>query len=508
MPERDHPISFAGVKYILSLDQGTTSSRSILFDKKGRIVASDQYEFPQIYPKPGWVEHDPQSIWETQKKSIEGALKSADASWDDVAAVGIANQRETVAFWDKESGEPICNAIVWQDRRTANYCSQLKSDGREDWIQETTGLLLDPYFSATKIKWILENSKEIRELADADRLAIGTMDTWLIWNLSRGASHVTDVSNASRTLLMNLRSCQWDEELLQLFGIPKSVLPQIVDSSGELAKVSPKISDRETPISGIAGDQQAALFGQLCFEKGMIKSTYGTGCFILMQVGEKPVASKNRLLSTVAWRVNGKTEYALEGSVFIGGAAVQWLRDELRIIESAPEVEELASQVEDSGGVFVVPAFTGLGAPYWDPYARGAVLGLTRGSSRAHIARATLDGIAYQVADVAEAMEQDAGSKIDSLQADGGASANNILMQTQADLLAAKVSRPKLVETTALGAAFLAGLGVGFWSSKEELVELIEPDREFEPSLESEERTRKLAKWRKAVDRVKDWETE
>ncbi len=493
------------VKYILSLDQGTTSSRSILFDKNGSIVASDQYEFKQMYPKPGWVEHDPQEIWQTQSKSIDGALQKAKASWEDVAGVGITNQRETIALWDKETGKPVGNAIVWQDRRTADICSQLKEDGREDWIQETTGLLLDPYFSATKIKWLLENNPRARELADANRLAIGTMDSWLIWNLSEGASHVTDVSNASRTLLMNLESCQWDDELLNLFQIPRDALPDIVDSSGELAMVSQSIASRDVSIAGIAGDQQAALFGQLCFEPGMLKCTYGTGCFILLQVGDALVASRNRLLSTVAWRMNGKTEYALEGSVFVGGAAVQWLRDELKIIENSPDVEALASQVEDSGGVVVIPAFTGLGAPYWDPHARGAVLGLTRGSSQAHIARATLEGIAYQVADVAEAMEKDSENKIESLQADGGASANSILMQTQADLLNARVVRPKVVETTALGAAFLAGLGVGFWSSKDELLNLIEPDREFEPLLEEPDRKRNLVKWRKAVDRIKNW---
>lgn len=496
------------MKYILSLDQGTTSSRAILFDREGRIVASDQYEFPQIYPQPGWVEHDPNAIWETQSKSIDGALAKANSSWDEVAAVGITNQRETVAMWNRETGEPIGNAIVWQDRRTAGYCKSLKEDGRENWIQETTGLLLDPYFSATKIKWMLENNEQAANLAEAGQLALGTMDTWLIWNLSKGASFVTDVSNASRTLLMNLQSCQWDDALLELFGVSKAMLPAIVDSSEEVAKVSAEIAGREVPIAGIAGDQQAALFGQLCFEPGMLKSTYGTGCFILMNVGEKPVASQNRLLSTVAWRMNGKTEYALEGSVFIGGAAVQWLRDELQIIESAPEIEKLASQVEDSGGVIVVPAFTGLGAPYWDPYARGTILGLTRGSSRAHLARATLDGIAYQVADVAEAMEQDSGDRIDSLQADGGAAANNILMQTQADLLGAKVKVPKVVETTALGAAFLAGLGVGYWGSQDELVALIQPDRAFEPNLEASERKQRLAKWRKAVDRAKAWEAE
>jgi glycerol kinase len=492
------------VSYILSLDQGTTSSRAILFDKESKIVGVGQHEVEQIFPQPGWVEHDALVIWETQLKSAEDALAAASASWSDIAAIGITNQRETIVLWDKRSGKPVANAIVWQDRRTADYCDQLKREDRESWIQKKTGLLLDPYFSATKIKWLMEEHPEAIELAKADQLAIGTIDTWLIWNLSGGKAHITDVSNASRTLLMNLEMLDWDEELLDLFQVPRSALPDIVDSSGSLAESSSSVTVQPIPISGIAGDQQAALFGQVCFSPGMVKNTYGTGCFLLMNVGTEPVYSANKLLSTVAWRIGGVTEYALEGSVFIGGALIQWLRDELRIIDSAVEVESLAAEVEDSGGVTIIPAFSGLGAPYWDPHARGAIMGLTRGSSRAHIARAALEGIAFQVADVASAMEEDSGRKLETLQADGGASANGILMQTQADLLGVPVRCARIAETTALGAAYLAGLAVGYWGSKKELEEAWSESRRFELASNSEDRKSKMLGWRKNVARVRD----
>ena len=492
------------MSYILSLDQGTTSSRAILFDKESKIVGVGQHEFKQIFPQPGWVEHDALAIWETQLKSVEDALASASASWSDIAAIGITNQRETIVLWDKRSGKPVANAIVWQDRRTADDCDQLKREDRESWIQKKTGLLLDPYFSATKIKWLMEKHPEAIELAKAGQLAIGTIDTWLIWNLSGGKAHITDVSNASRTLLMNLETLDWDQELLDLFQVPRSALPDIVDSSGSLAESSSSVTVQSIPISGIAGDQQAALFGQVCFSPGMVKNTYGTGCFLLMNVGTEPVYSANKLLSTVAWRIGGVTEYALEGSVFIGGALIQWLRVELKIIDSAAEVESLAAAVEDSGGVTIIPAFSGLGAPYWDPHARGAIMGLTRGSSRAHIARAALEGIAFQVADVASVMEEDSGRKLETLQADGGASANGILMQTQADLLGVPVRCARIAETTALGAAYLAGLAVGFWGSKEELEEGWSESRRFEPASNSEDRKSKMQGWRKNVARVRD----
>ena len=493
------------MSYILSLDQGTTSSRAILFDKEAQIAGVGQNEFPQIFPQPGWVEHDAEKIWETQRQSIEAALKSASANWSDVEAIGITNQRETVVVWNRETGKPISNAIVWQDRRTASFCENLKTEGKEEWIQSKTGLLLDPYFSVTKIKWILDETPGARELAKTGSLAVGTMDTWLIWNLTEGRSHITDVSNASRTLLMDLRSLQWDEDLLELFEIPPPLLPEIVDSSGSLATSSKNITSEPIPISGIAGDQQAALFGQVCFEPGMAKNTYGTGCFLLMNVGENATLSRNRLLSTVAWRIAGKTEYAFEGSVFIGGALVQWLRDELKIIDSAADVEALANQVEDSGGVTIVPAFSGLGAPYWDPYARGAIFGLTRGSSRSHIARAALEGIASQVSDIAEAMEDDSGRKMESLQVDGGASANALLMQMQSDLLGSPVRCSAIAETTALGAAFLAGLAVGFWKSKSELSSLWEERCRYEPEVEEAIREEKRRVWKDSVERTKGY---
>lgn len=496
------------MSFILSLDQGTTSSRAILFNRDAEIVAVGQSEFQQIYPQPGWVEHDASEIWKTQIESAREALKSASATWQDVEAIGITNQRETVVLWNRETGKPVANAIVWQDRRTAEFCDSLRAEGEESWIQEKTGLLLDPYFSATKIKWMLDEHPELRALAAEGKLAAGTMDTWLIWNLSGGQAHITDVSNACRTLLMDLRTCEWDDALLELFDIPRSILPAIVDSSGQLGESSAKVTEVSVPIAGIVGDQQAALFGQACFEPGMVKNTYGTGCFILMNVGEEPAVSRNKLLSTVAWRIGGKTEYALEGSVFIGGALVQWFRDELKMIESASEIEELAGQVEDSGGVTIVPAFSGLGAPYWDAYARGAIMGLTRGSSRAHIARAALEGIAFQVADVAQVMEQDSGRKLESLQADGGASANDILMQIQADLLGVTIRCSQLAETTALGAAFMAGLAVGYWESKESLAALWKESRRFESKTNAEQREAALKKWRRSIERIRDYDRE
>ncbi|EDY83777.1 FGGY family of carbohydrate kinase, C-terminal domain protein [Verrucomicrobiia bacterium DG1235] len=437
------------------------------------------------------------------------AFENGGVSWDSVSAIGITNQRETVVAWNAESGEPVGNAIVWQDRRTAGICESLRKAGKESWIQDKTGLLLDPYFSASKMRWILENRPEAKVLAEAGNLRFGTIDSWLVWKLTAGASHVTDVSNASRTQLMDLRSCEWDEELLNLFGVPDSALPRIVDSSGELAETSAEVSGGvRVKIAGIAGDQQAALFGQLCFEPGMVKCTYGTGCFILMNVGKGPAVSRNKLLSTVAWRMNGKTEYALEGSVFVAGAAVQWLRDQLGIIKNAGEVEDLARSVDDADGVVVVPAFAGLGAPQWDPYARGSIFGLTRGSSAAHIARAVLDGIANQVHDLVSAMGGDSGRSMPELRADGGVSANGLLMQIQSDVLRVPVKCPMILETTALGAGFLAGLALGYWDSKEALAELVVADRSFEPSMSEEELERRLRMWRKALERAQAWEEE
>lgn len=489
------------MKYLLSLDQGTTSSRAILFDKESKVVASDQYEFPQIFPQPSWVEHDPEEIWESQLKAIEGAFAKAACGWESVHAIGITNQRETVVAWNSETGEAVGTAIVWQDRRTAEFCDALKANDKESWIQEKTGLVIDPYFSGSKMRWILENREDAAKLNADGKLRFGTIDSWLIWKLSGGKAHVTDVSNACRTQLLNLESCEWDAELLDLFGVSLESLPTVVDSSGNLAMTCKSVTGGvSVSVSGIAGDQQAALFGQLCFEEGMVKCTYGTGCFILMQVGESVVRSENKLLSTVAWRLNGKTEYALEGSVFMGGASVQWLRDQLGIIGEASEVGELAAEVENSGGVVVVPAFAGLGAPYWDPHARGSILGLTRGSSKAHIARATLEGIAFQVVDLVRAMEADSGRELLEIRADGGASASDLLMQMQADLLGASVSCPKVLETTAMGAAFLAGLGSGYWKSREDIAGFVKADRAFECSMADEERERRCEVWKRAVE--------
>lgn len=492
-------------KYILALDQGTTSSRAILFDHAGSIIALAQKEFQQFYPRPGWVEHDANEIWATQSGVAIEALARAGIGPADVAAIGITNQRETTVVWDRETGEPICPAIVWQDRRTAGICDQLKRRGLAAAIRRKTGLVLDAYFSATKVQWILQHVPGARKRAKAGKLAFGTIDTWLIWKLTGGRVHVTDVSNASRTMLCNLKTGDWDDSLLEIFGIPRSMLPEVRSSSevyGQAESFSPPI-----PIAGIAGDQQAALFGQMCTQPGMVKNTYGTGCFMLMHTGKKPIPSKNNLLTTVAWRIGPDIEYALEGSVFIAGAVVQWLRDGLGIIRTSAEVEALAAQVPDTGGVYLVPAFAGLGAPHWDPYARGTLVGLTRGSSAAHIARAALEGIAFQVADILHAMEADAGIRLRELRVDGGASLNNLLLQFQADLLKVPVARPKVAETTALGAAYLAGLAVGFWKSRAEIATQWQMDRRFKPAMKPADRTRRTAGWKKALGRAKQWET-
>ena len=492
------------MKYILALDQGTTSSRTIVFDHGGNVVATAQQEFRQIFPKPGWVEHDANEIWATQLQTAKDAIAKAGLTAGDIAAIGITNQRETTVVWDRDSGVPIHNAIVWQDRRTAARCDQLKARGLTSVIKRKTGLVVDAYFSGTKVEWILKNVAGARAKAKAGKLAFGTIDSWLVWNLTGGHVHVTDPSNASRTMLFNVRSGEWDEELLKLFGVPRSVLPTVASSSevyGETTLFGGRI-----PISGIAGDQQAALFGQACTQPGMVKNTYGTGCFMLMNTGTKPIASKNNLLTTVAWRIGRRTEYALEGSIFIAGAVVQWLRDGLGIIKSSSEVEALASQVTDPEGVYVVPAFAGLGAPHWDQYARGLVAGVTRGTTAAHIARAALEGIGFQVADVLRAMEADARIKLKELRVDGGASANNLLMQFQSSLLGVPVVRPKVTETTALGAAYLAGLAVGYWKDQKQIAAQWQVDRRFMPAMKTAQRKQLEKGWRKALDRARRWE--
>jgi glycerol kinase len=493
------------MKYILALDQGTTSSRAIVFDHSGSIVAVAQKEFPQIFPKPGWVEHDPREIWSTQAGVAQEALSKANIAPTDVAAIGITNQRETTVVWDRATGEPVCNAIVWQDRRTAAICDRLRARKLDRVIQRKTGLVIDAYFSATKVQWILENVKGARAKAKAGALAFGTVDSWLVWNLTGGMVHATDATNASRTMLYDIRKEAWDDELLRIFGVPRSMLPEVRSSSEVYGHTS--LLGAPIPIAGIAGDQQAALFGQVCTRPGMAKNTYGTGCFMLMNTGTKPITSKNNLVTTIAWRLGDRTEYALEGSIFIAGAAVQWLRDGLQLIRSAPEVEQLAASVRDSGGVYVVPAFAGLGAPHWDQYARGTIVGLTRGSTRAHIARAALEGIALQVMDVLRAMEADAGLKLKELRVDGGASANDLLMQLQADLLNVPVVRPKVAETTALGAAYLAGLAVGFWKSQTDIARQWQVDKRFTPAMKSAERSRIATGWERALDRAREWET-
>jgi glycerol kinase len=492
------------MKYILALDQGTTSSRAIVFDRAGAIMAVAQREFPQIFPKPGWVEHNPADIWSTQAGVATEALERAGVAAGDIAAIGITNQRETTVVWDRATGRPIANAIVWQDRRTAGLCDQLKRRKLAPLIRRKTGLVVDAYFSATKLHWLLQHVKGARARAKAGDLAFGTVDSWLIWNLTGGKAHVTDASNASRTMLYNLRTGDWDAELLELFDVPRAVLPRVCGSSEVVGETN--LLGAPVPIAGIAGDQQAALFGQVCTKPGMVKNTYGTGCFMLMHTGAKPIPSKNNLLTTVAWRIGGRTEFALEGSVFIAGAVVQWLRDGLGIIRSSADVEALAARVADTHGVYLVPAFAGLGAPHWDPYARGLIAGLTRGTNVAHLARAALEGIAYQVADVLRAMEADAGIRLKELRVDGGACANNLLMQFQSDLLNVPVVRPRVAETTALGAAYLAGLAVGYWKNSAEIAALWQEDQRFKPDMKPARRAALLAGWQKALARAKGWE--
>ena len=493
------------MKFILALDQGTTSSRAIVFDHAGAIKAIAQKEFRQIFPQPGRVEHDANEIWETQVGVAAEAVARAAISARDIAAIGITNQRETTVVWDRASGQPVCNAIVWQDRRTAGFCDDLKARGLEELFRGKTGLVLDAYFSATKLRWILDNVAGARARAEAGQLAFGTMDSWLVWKLSGGKAHVTDASNASRTLIFNIHTGDWDDELLGLLAIPRAMLPQVVASSAVVAETTGELFAAGIPIAGIAGDQQAALFGQRCTAPGLVKNTYGTGCFMLMHTGTKPVRSQNKLLTTTAWRIGGTDEYALEGSVFIAGAVVQWLRDSLGIIKSAAEVEALAAGARDNGGVYFVPAFAGLGSPHWDPYARGAIVGLTRGSGAAHIARAALESIAFQTADVLRAMESDAGISLGELRVDGGATQNNLLMQFQADVLGVRVVRPKVFETTALGAAYLAGLAVGYWQNAREIAAQWQADRVFEPSMPRAEAARLMGGWHKALTRAKDW---
>ena len=496
-------------KYILAFDQGTTSSRAIVFDKDGMIVGTSQKEFTQFYPKAGWVEHDAMEIWGTQSGVAREVLEKTGVRPEEVAAIGITNQRETTVVWDKNTGKPIYNAIVWQCRRTAAICDELKAKGLEASIKEKTGLVVDAYFSGTKVKWILDNVEGAREKAENGELLFGNIDTWLIWNLTRGKVHVTDYSNASRTLLYNIKELKWDDEILSELGIPKSMLPEVKPSSCVYGHTDPQtFGGAEIPIAGDAGDQQAALFGQACFEPGMAKNTYGTGCFMLMNTGEKPIESKNGLLTTIAWGIGDKVEYALEGSIFIAGASIQWLRDELKLVYDSAQSEYYANLVEDTNGVYVVPAFTGLGAPYWDMYARGAILGLTRGSKREHIVRATLESIAYQTKDVLEAMQEDSGITLKALKVDGGAAANNFLMSFQSDILNVPVRRPKVLETTDLGAAYLAGLAVGFWKDQDEIKDKWAVDREFEITMEEDLRNKKYNGWKKAVKRAMDWETE
>jgi len=495
-------------RYIMALDQGTTSSRAIVFDENGSLVSVAQKEFTQLYPKPGWVEHDPMEIWGTQIGAAKEALEKAKLSVKDIAAIGITNQRETTILWDKETGKPVYNAIVWQCRRTAPICDELKERGLADTIRSKTGLVVDAYFSGTKIKWILDNVEGVREKAEKGEVLFGNVDTWLMWKLSGGKIHVTDYSNASRTMIFNIHDLKWDDDLLKELNIPRAILPEVKPSSCIYGYTDPEVFGAEIPIAGDAGDQQAALFGQACYKPGMAKNTYGTGCFMLMNTGEKAVTSESGLLTTIAWGINDKVEYALEGSIFIAGAVVQWLRDELRIIESSAQSEEYAAKVEDTNGVYLVPAFVGLGAPYWDMYARGAILGLTRGAKREHIVRAALESIAYQTRDVLEAMQKDSGITLTNLRVDGGAVVNNFLMQFQSDVLGVPVSRPKVTETTALGAAYLAGLAVGYWKNIEEITRKWQIDKEFKPAMPEDKREQLYKGWKKAVDRSLKWEKE
>ncbi|MEH6306634.1 glycerol kinase GlpK [Olivibacter sp. CPCC 100613] len=491
-------------KYILSLDQGTTSSRAIIFNQQGEIVSIAQKEFTQFYPKSGWVEHDPREIWSSQIAVIAEALVKGEVKSADIAAIGITNQRETTIVWDRDTGKPVYNAIVWQDRRTASYCDELKEQGYEDLIRKKTGLLIDSYFSATKIRWILNHVDGAREKAKQGKLLFGTVDSWLIYNLTDGEKHVTDVTNASRTMLYDISAMQWDQELLELFDIPSSMLPQVKSSSEVYGQTAGKILTDHIPIAGIAGDQQAALFGQLCTSEGMVKNTYGTGCFMLMNIGNKPILSKNNLVTTVAWKIGDQVTYALEGSIFIAGAIVQWLRDGLGIIKSSEEVEALANKVDDTDGVYLVPAFAGLGAPHWDSYARGTIVGLTRGSNASHIARAALEGIAFQTVDILKAMEADAKKEIHELRVDGGATNNNLLMQFQSDILQADVVRPKITEITAIGAAYLAGLAVGYWKDMADLKDQWQIDNTFKPNKQVDVENRMKA-WHRAVEATKAW---
>lgn len=489
-------------KYIVSLDQGTTSSRTIIFDKDGAIVSVAQKEFPQIFPQPGWVEHNPREIWSSQASTIIEALTNAAISTEEIAGVGITNQRETTLVWDAETGQPVYNAIVWQDRRTADYCNSLTDAGLKDRIREKTGLIPDAYFSATKIRWILNNVEGAREKAEAGRLRFGTVDTWLIWNLTKGEVHVTDVSNASRTMLFNIHTLQWDEELLQMFDIPDTMLPKVCASSEIYGYTNTSIVSRPIPIAGIAGDQQAALFGQMCTEAGSVKNTYGTGCFLLMNTGDKAILSKNNLLTTIAWKIGDEVTYALEGSIFVGGSVVQWLRDGLGVIKKSCDIEELALSVPDNGGVYFVPALTGLGAPYWDPFAKGTITGITRGTTLGHIARAADEGIAFQTMDIVEAMKKDAGVELGDLKVDGGASRDNYMMQVQADLLGTRVIRPTIVETTAKGAAYLAGLAVGFWKDIDEIKQQWDIDHVFSPTEDKKSVEKLKNGWADAVRRA------
>lgn len=495
-------------QYVLALDQGTTSSRAIVFDSFGAIVGKGQEEFPQIYPQPGYVEHDPVTILASQLRAMREAVQDAKVDLQDIAAIGITNQRETTLAWDSKTGLPVCNAIVWQCRRTAPICEELRQKGYEPMIREKTGLILDAYFAGTKMKWILDHVPAARELADKGRLRFGTVDTWLIYSLTEGKSYVTDVTNASRTLLFNIHTLSWDEELLSMLQIPRSALPEVVPSSGIVGTCSESVLGRAIPIAGIAGDQHAALFGQCCFEKGMTKNTYGTGCFVLMNTGETPITSQHGLLSTIAWQIGDKTTYALEGSAFNAGSAINWLRDELHMIQKPSEADRMAESVDDNGGVYFVPAFTGLGAPYWDMYARGAFFGMTRGTTNAHLARAVLESIDLESCDLFHAMEEDAGVKIPQLRVDGGASKSRFLMQTQADLLNRTVCLPVCLETTALGAAMMAGLAVGVWDSLEELAGLWRSKKTYEPEQDDGYRTYMLKKWHKAVERCRAWEEE
>ena len=487
--------------YVLSLDAGTTSSRSILFDKSGNQIAVAQEEFSQFFPKKSWVEHDPNEIWQTQLNSIRTVIEKSSINPENIDSIGITNQRETTIIWNKNTGEPVYNAIVWQDRRTAKICKDLIDAGQEPIFSAKTGLLIDAYFSGTKIKWILDNSPELMNLAEKGELAFGTVDSWLIWKLTAGAKHVTDATNASRTLLYNIHQGKWDEELLKILGVPKSMLPKVVNSSEIVGTISKSIIGSEIPISGIAGDQQAALFGQMCLMPGDVKNTYGTGCFCIMNTGDKAVKSKNRMLTTIAWKINGKVTYAIEGSIFTAGALIQWMRDQMNMVDSAPEIEDLAKSVNDSGGVTIVPALSGLGAPYWDPHATGAIFGVTRGTNKAHIARAGLEAIALRSRDIIVEMQKDAGIKFSNLKVDGGASNNNLLMQIQANLLNTRVIRPKVTETTALGAAFLAGLASGFWKSTKDLEKLWKEDFSFKPK--PDDNTKSIIRlWENRVPRV------